>query len=155
MALQVLFTCVAALVIIICISYLAGRNRPVPEPAKVGIEDHSSHLNTPSDDNIIVFSDPASCRQILACKDYSSTKAPNLYSEVKSRAIPNKRLTDVFGIDNSFTTMEEKRRKDFNSDAGKAIKMTEAKVCTTESKSFPLPTSLYAHVQSTRISPFP
>ena len=111
MALQVLFTGIAALAVILCIWYLAGRIRPVPDP--------------------IVFSDPASCRKILACEGCSGTEAQKLYSAIKSRAIPNQRLIEAFGIDNSFTTMEGKRRKEFNSKAGQAIKMTEDKVSTT------------------------
>lgn len=109
MGLLVLFTGVAGVLVIIW--YVAGRNR---QPIK--------------------FSDPASCAQILACTGYSSTGANNKYPGIKSRAIPNKRLIMAFDIDNSFTTSEDKRYKEFNSEAVKAIKMTEAKVCTIMSK---------------------
>ena len=77
-------------------------------------------------------SDPAVCRQILACKGYNDTGPRNLYTDVKSRAIPNKRLVRAFNIDNSFTTFDKQRRKDFNSEAREAISMTEDKVCTTQ-----------------------
>ena len=73
-------------------------------------------------------SDSATCAQILACKGYNDTGAKNLYTNVESRAIPNKRLISAFGIDNSFTTSEAERRKEFNTEARMKIKMTEAKV---------------------------
>ena len=73
------------------------------------------------------FSDPVTCAQILACIGYN-TGAKNLYTDIKSRAIPNDRLVQAFGIDNSFTTSEPERRKAFNMEAVKAIKMTERKV---------------------------
>ena len=118
---RILYTGVAFLAVIIW--YLVGRSkqpqaRPSPQP-----------VTKP-----VVFSDPASCARILACKGYSSTGAKNLYSDVKSRAIPNKRLTQAFVIDNSFTTSEAERRREFNLEAAKAIKMTEVKVSNIMSK---------------------
>lgn len=86
---------------------------------------------TPSVLKQATYSDPATCRQILACTGYNNTGAKNLYSDVKSRAIPNERLIRAFDIDNSFTTTEAERRKDFNKEAGKAIKMTQDEVGTT------------------------
>lgn len=79
---------------------------------------------------IIKFSDTTACAKILACTGYDNTGAKNQYSDVKSRAIPNGRLVRAFGINNSFTTSEDKRRKEFNSQAVKAIKMTEDEVGT-------------------------
>ena len=76
-------------------------------------------------------SDPDVCALILACKGYNDTGPRNLYTHVKSRAIPNKRLVRAFNIDNSFTTFDNQRRKDFNSEASNAIKMTEDKVSMT------------------------
>ena len=76
------------------------------------------------------YSDPDACALILACRGYNDTGAENKYTAVESRAIPNKRLIGAYDIDNSFTTREPQRRKEFNSEAGRAIKMTEAKVCT-------------------------
>ena len=78
----------------------------------------------------IRVSDPLTCRQVLACKSYNDTGAINQYSDVRSRAIPNKRLVLAFDIDNSFTTSEAERRKEFNLEAIKAIKMTEVEVGT-------------------------
>ena len=83
---------------------------------------------------IVKFSDPIICKQILKCEDYSNTGAENLYTEVESRAIPNHRLICAFGIDNSFTTCEDERHREFKTEAGKAIKMTEAKVSTSPPK---------------------
>ena len=74
------------------------------------------------------FSDPAACARIIACTGYDDSGAKNQYTNLQSRAIPNKRLIRAFDIDNSFTTSEAQRRKEFNLEAGKAIKMTENKV---------------------------
>ena len=75
-------------------------------------------------------SDPAACIQILACKGYENTGARNLYSSIRSRAIPNQRLVRAFGIDNSFTTSNDERRRAFNKEARDKIKISEAKVGT-------------------------
>ena len=122
---QILFTGGVTVLVIVVIWYLVGRTvqfqaRPSPQSVPKSIR----------------FPDPAICAQILACKGYDSSGAKNLYSDVKSRAIPNERLIKAFGIDNSFTTSDGDRRKEFNLEAGKAIKMTEAKVSTTESSPF-------------------
>ncbi len=84
----------------------------------------------------IRVSDPVTCRQVLACKGYNDTGAKNQYSDVRSRAIPNARLVPAFNIDNSFTTSEAERRKEFNLEARKAIKMTEIEVGTKAFLSF-------------------
>ena len=76
------------------------------------------------------FSDPAVCAQIIACTGYDNSEAKNQYSDLRSRAIPNERLIRAFNIDNSFTTSEGKRHKEFKLKAGKAIKLTEDKVGT-------------------------
>ena len=76
----------------------------------------------------VTSSDPAVCARIIACTGYDNTGAKNLYSDVESRAIPNQRLVRAFGIDNSFTTREAQRRKDFNKEAVRRIKMTETQV---------------------------
>ena len=111
MDLQLLFT---GFTVFVIAWYLAGRHRQPREPIK--------------------FSDPDSCNQILACKGYSNTGAKNLYPGIKSRAIPNQRLVRAFDINNSFTTSDDKRHKEFKLEAQKAIIMTEAKVCTIMSK---------------------
>ena len=76
------------------------------------------------------FSDPTVCAQILACVGYDNTGAKNEYSNLKSRAIPNERLVRAFGIDNSFTTSEIERHKEFKIEAGKTIEMKEGEVGT-------------------------
>ena len=134
---RLLFTGVAVLAVIIW--YLAGRIRQLQaRPSPQSVPNPSPHfVPKPSPQSVskpVVFSDPAICAQILACKGYDKTGAKNLYTDVKSRAIPNKRLIQAFGIDNSFTTSDSERRKEFNLKAGRAIKMTEAKVSTTESE---------------------
>lgn len=97
--------------------YLSRRNGPPQAETSMQLTEHR-----------VRCSDSAICAQILACEGYNSTGARNLYTDLKSRAIPNERLTSAFGIDNSFTTSEVERRKKFNAEAGKKIKMTDAKV---------------------------
>ena len=77
------------------------------------------------------FSDPAVCALIIAGTGYDDSGAKNKYNQLKSRAIPNERLTRAFDIDNSFTTIEHERHREFKLQAGKAMKMTVAKVGTT------------------------
>lgn len=118
MDLPILFTGVAGSLVFIC-WYLARwirQIRAVPKP--------------------IVFADPASCKKILACQGYNIPGEKNLYTDVESRAIPNKRLILAFEIDNSFTTSDGERRREFNSEAVKAIRMTEAKVSTSYRTTF-------------------
>lgn len=76
----------------------------------------------------------------------------NLYTNVVSRAIPNKRLILAFEINNSFTTSDSERRREFNSEAIKAIKMTEAKVSTAYQTTF---TFLARAFQEHRVLHFP
>ena len=78
----------------------------------------------------ITYSDPAACAKILACTGYDNKETKNLYSNIKSRAIPNQRIVRAFEIDNSFTTSDVKRHREFKLEAGNAIKMTESKVST-------------------------
>ncbi len=57
--------------------------------------------------------EPQSCKDVLACKSPDEKGPPNLFTTLKSRAIPNQRLVDAFGIDNAFTTTDETYRKAF------------------------------------------
>ncbi len=68
------------------------------------------------------------CLQVMAGKGCNNTGAKNRYTDVHSRAVPNQRLIRAFVIDNSFTTSDDKRRKEFNAEAIKAMKMTDEKV---------------------------
>lgn len=61
------------------------------------------------------FDDPAACARIVACIGYDISEDRNLISKVQSRAYPNQRLVRTFGIDNAFTTTNEKYRKVFRS----------------------------------------
>ena len=83
---------------------------------------------------VVVVSDPAMCLQVMAGKGYNNTEAENRYTDVHSRAVPNQRLVRAFVIDNSFTTSHDKRRKEFNAEAIKAMKMTDAKVSKPSQK---------------------
>lgn len=108
---------IATLGIVALTCYLFRRSRPLETNLSPQLTQHP-----------VRSSDPDTCTQILACKGYGSTGARNLYTNVESRAIPNKRLISAFAIDNSFTTSEAERRKEFNVEARQKIKMTEAKV---------------------------
>lgn len=133
MDLRVLVTGMAGfLVIVWCLARGIRHVRAVPKP--------------------IIFVDPASCKKILACKGYNIPEEENPYTDVESRAIPNKRLILAFEINNSFTTSDSERRREFNSEAVKAIKMTEAKVITTYQTTF---TFLARAFQEHRVLRFP
>ena len=61
----------------------------------------------------IKFDDPAACAMIIACIGYDCSGDRNIISKVESRSHPNQRLVRTFGIDNDFTTINEKYRRDF------------------------------------------
>ena len=100
----------------------------------------------------IIFADPASCKKILPCKGYIVPEEENLYTDVESRAISNKQLILAFEINNSFNASDSDRRREFNTEAVKAIKMTEAKVITTYQTTF---TFLARAFQEHRVLRFP
>lgn len=130
---------VVAVLVIIITWYLVGRTKQLqtgPSPESIR--------------KAVIFSDRATCALVLACEDYTDAKANNSYTAVKSRAIPNKRLIKAFEIDNSFTTSDGARRKEFNQEAGKAIKLTEAKVSTPESEVLSSPAELVCAHQEHR-----
>ena len=62
------------------------------------------------------LSDPAACREILACSGYASGDR-NTIPAVESRAGPNQRLVKAFDIDNPFTTKDDEKRKSFTAEA--------------------------------------
>lgn len=57
--------------------------------------------------------EPQSCKRILACKSPNEKGPENRFTTLQSRAIPNQRLVDAFGIDNSFTTTDNDYRQAF------------------------------------------
>ena len=63
------------------------------------------------------FKDPAVCRMILAGGRIGESGRQNKLTPVESRAIPNRRLVDVFGVDNAFTTSETNHRATFSASA--------------------------------------
>lgn len=67
------------------------------------------------------FNKRSRCLDILACKPIDGQGPPNGFSREKSRAIPNRRLIDAFGVDNAFTTTTWKHRSDF-------VKFAEGKI---------------------------
>lgn len=91
-------------------------------------------------------------QKILPCKGYIIPEEDNLYTDVESRAISNKRLILAFEINSSATTSDSERRREFSTEAVKAIKMTEAKVITTYQTTF---TFLARAFQEHRVLRFP
>lgn len=70
-----------------------------------------------------LFSEPEVCLEIIRGATFSSDKTlrENQLPLIESRAIPNERLKRAFGIDNGFTTTDEKYRKTFRARAEKHI----------------------------------
>ncbi|KAI4249989.1 MAG: hypothetical protein LQ352_005448 [Teloschistes flavicans] len=70
---------------------------------------------TSSNNKVHRFSDPETCLKILRGTTYSDneTLGTNELPLVRSRAIPNQRLVRAFGIDNGFTTFDDKSRAEF------------------------------------------
>ena len=75
----------------------------------------------------INFDDPAACAMIIACIGYDYSGDRNIVSKVESRAYPNQRLVRTFGIDNAFTTIDEKYRKDFRNHAKGKITLDDGR----------------------------
>lgn len=63
------------------------------------------------------FDDPAMCQRILACQCIDEPGPKNTLFSLESRANPNQRLVQVFGIHNAFTTYESKYHLDFKARA--------------------------------------
>ena len=75
----------------------------------------------------IKFDDPAACAMIIACIGYDCSGDRNIISKVESRAYPNQRLVRTFGIDNAFTTINEKYRRDFRNHAKGKITLDDGR----------------------------
>ena len=69
------------------------------------------------------------CRDLIACKGLWSgqTFVLNTLSNLESRAGPNGRLARVFGIDNSFTTVDRGRHQEFKSVAWSRLQLSPAR----------------------------
>jgi len=59
------------------------------------------------------FNERSRCLDILACRSIDDQGPRNDFSREESRAIPNQRLIDAFGVDNAFTTTQGERRSEF------------------------------------------
>lgn len=68
--------------------------------------------------SIQYYHDPAICMRILACQGIDDSLRRNLLDRTVSRSLPNGRLTRAFGIENSFTTMDDDDRLAFRRLAG-------------------------------------
>lgn len=69
----------------------------------------------------LTFSDTEHCLEILACKSFNGER--NQISRLVSRAIPNQRLVEAFGLDKAFTSEDHVYAKLFNQKAVAMIKL--------------------------------
>lgn len=69
------------------------------------------------------FSDPAHCAEILACASFEGIH--NRVGKLESRAFPNQRLVEAFGINNAFTTSDNKMARAFRTEAAKRIEIDD------------------------------
>ena len=93
------------------------------------------YLSAPHSPEKSTYSDPIICRNILATTgldDRALLKRDNMASSpfrnvlpgVSSRSLPNKRLREAFGVDNSFTTLDEKYCQRFRNSAERKLSLT-------------------------------
>ena len=88
-----------ALIAILSLCYFHGRATPVLQQR--------------------TFADATHCTEILACNKFDGQQ--NLVRRLASRARPNQRLVRAFGIDNAFTTEDERYAKTFKNAATEKI----------------------------------
>lgn len=72
-----------------------------------------------------IYKDLASCRDILSGRDLDNSNFGPVLTLLDSRAGPNERLIRAFGIDNAFTTRDDKYHKQFRRHAESLLKMDE------------------------------
>lgn len=71
------------------------------------------------------FKDPANCERIRECRGiYDET---NLIPPQQARALPNRRISEVFHLENAFTAMDNSDYKEFRKVAASRIKITSDK----------------------------
>lgn len=71
------------------------------------------------------FKDPANCERIRECRGiYDGT---NLIPPQQARALPNRRIAEVFHLENAFTTMDNSDYKEFRKVAASRINITSDK----------------------------
>ena len=73
------------------------------------------------------YNDPKACANILACIGINSQVPDNQLTPVLSRAIPNNRLVQAFGINNAFTTSDDDFRQEFHDNASRILIATNKK----------------------------
>lgn len=73
------------------------------------------------------YHDPTECLSILACTGIDNSQRQNLLSATISRAIPNGRLAQAFGIDNAFTATNENDRTEFQKKANQKLEAQNEK----------------------------
>jgi hypothetical protein len=76
--------------------------------------------DTPRKRTVYRTKNQAECAQIVAGKPLRGTT--NTLSVLESRARANKRLVDTFGVNNAFTTKENRRHNDYKSEVGTLLK---------------------------------
>ena len=75
------------------------------------------HLLRKSKPAVQRFDEPDICHKILACENFNDLAIDNSVDRLYARAIPNKRLVEVFGINNAFTTSDREKYNRFRSHA--------------------------------------
>ncbi len=71
------------------------------------------------------ISERSQCLDVLACRRLENLGPDNDFGSATSRAIPNQRLVDAFGIDNAFTTSDSKYRFKFRTLAAKKLETSD------------------------------
>lgn len=71
------------------------------------------------------FKDPANCERIRECRGIYDES--NLIPPQQARALPNRRIAEVFHLENAFTTMDDNDYKEFRKVAAGKISITSDK----------------------------
>ncbi|KAI9789615.1 MAG: hypothetical protein M1816_005924 [Peltula sp. TS41687] len=72
-----------------------------------------------------IYKDLANCRDILSGRDLNDSNFGPVLTLLDSRAGPNERLIQAFGIDNAFTTRDNRYHKQFRQHAQSLLKVDE------------------------------
>ncbi|KAI9757185.1 MAG: hypothetical protein M1815_001795 [Lichina confinis] len=117
---------------------LLGRSPTLPVAAVLLAFSYGSwrgYLSVPHPPEKSTYSDPTICKNILATtgldsgallnrSNIASSPFRNVIPGVTSRSLPNKRLRETFGVDNSFTTLDEEYCQRFRNSAERKLNLT-------------------------------
>ncbi|MCJ1481796.1 hypothetical protein MMC06_001955 [Schaereria dolodes] len=73
-----------------------------------------------------LYKHPDTCRDIISGKNPKDPSLPSILSPLESRSKPNQRLVQTFGVDNAFTTTNEKYLKNFKRHVENLLKADDA-----------------------------